>query len=195
MALTSAGPAWAPSRACGNDGVHSRAIAALSNGNGWRQQQAAVVDGRRRQRRHVAAAAGGGEPKGNLGDELLDFMYAGKKLRKWYGQEGQVLPRDGRPGPSDQQEDEEEPAVREYIAVLDADSSPMAEQVVLQLILNRAKIRALVKDAPAAKSGFGPYIEAVQGDANDAATLSSGGPGEPPQDWQAAYGELLKVSA
>ncbi len=125
-----------------------------------------MVDGRRRQRRHVAAAAGGGEPKGNLGDELLDFMCkpssavlavslhfglitasqqgqtlpaalhaslsaadAGKKLRKWYGQEGQVLPRDGRPGPSDQQEEEEEPAVREYIAVLDADSSPMAEQV------------------------------------------------------------------
>lgn len=42
-----------------------------------------------------------------------------------------MLPRDGRPGPSDPQqpEEEEEEAVREYIAVLDADSSPMAEQV------------------------------------------------------------------
>jgi hypothetical protein len=47
----------------------------------------------------------------------------------------------------------------------------MAEQVVLQLILNRAKIRALVKDAAAAKQGFGPYIEPVQGDSGDRAAL------------------------
>ena len=49
--------------------------------------------------------------------------------------------------------------------------APNPPQVVLQLILNRAKIRALVKDAAAAKTGFGPYIEAVQGDANDAAAV------------------------
>lgn len=102
--------------------------------------------------------------------------YAGKKLRKWYGQEGQVLPRDGReggPGSEEpEEEEEEEAAVREYVAVLDADSSPMAEQVVLQLILNRTKIRALVKDAAAAKAGFGPYIEAVQGDSGDRAAVA-----------------------
>lgn len=34
--------------------------------------------------------------------------------------------------------------------------------MVLQLILNRTKIRALVKDAAAAKAAFGPYIEPVQ---------------------------------
>lgn len=44
-------------------------------------------------------------------------------------------------------------------------------QVVLQLILRRSKIRALVNDATAAKAGFGPYIEAVQGDSGDAAAL------------------------
>lgn len=44
-------------------------------------------------------------------------------------------------------------------------------QVVLQLILNRAKIRALVKDPTAAKDGFGPYIEIVQGSSNDAAAV------------------------
>lgn len=73
MALASAGPAWAPSRACSSAGTHYRAFTAPGTANGWRHQLAAVVDGRR-QRRHVAAAAGGGEPKGNLGDELLDFM-------------------------------------------------------------------------------------------------------------------------
>lgn len=131
------------------------------------------------QRRRVVVAAGGdksgGGGGGGLGDELLDFLYAGKKLRKWYGQEGQVLPRDGGrlPDPEEQQrpEDEEEMAEREYVAVLDADGSPMAEQVVLQLILNRTKIRALVKDTAAAKDGFGPYIEIVQGDSSDAAAV------------------------
>jgi hypothetical protein len=62
--------------------------------------------------------------------------YAGKKLRKWYGAEGQQLPRDGRkpdeeePHQGGKEEEEEEAAgPREYVAVLDADSSPMAEQV------------------------------------------------------------------
>lgn len=61
---------------------------------------------------------------------------AGKKLRKWYGQEGQVLPRDGNAPPEGEQrlggggeEEAEEQGPREYVAVLDADSTPMAEQV------------------------------------------------------------------
>ena len=36
-----------------------------------------------RKARLVAAGAGKGGEKVGLGDELLDFMYAGKKLRKW----------------------------------------------------------------------------------------------------------------
>lgn len=142
-----------------------------------------------------------------------------------------MLPRDGRMPPEGEQpagggggeEEEADQGPREYVAVLDADSTPMAEQVgagsawagrcclcmpgqggcacagagaiarrssirlpllgarsvidaalpqvVLQLILNRAKIRALVRDAAAAKSGFGPYIEAVQGSSDDAAAV------------------------
>ncbi|KAI3437792.1 hypothetical protein D9Q98_000239 [Chlorella vulgaris] len=122
--------------------------------------------GRRRASFAPAAEKKGGS---SFGDELLDFMYAGKKLRKWYGAEGQVLPRDGReeaPPPAEPEQDEE-PGEREYVAVLDADSSPMAEQVVLQLILKRAKIRALVRDTVAAKDAFGPYLEAVQGSSSD----------------------------
>jgi hypothetical protein len=34
---------------------------------------------------------------GGIGDELLDFMYAGKKLRKWYGEQDLVLPDGGIP--------------------------------------------------------------------------------------------------
>lgn len=42
----------------------------------------------------------------------------------------------------------------------------------LQLILARAKIKALVKDAAAAAAGFGPYLQAVQGSEGDARTLA-----------------------
>jgi len=93
-------------------------------------------------------------------------MYAGKKLRKWYGQEGQVLPRDGGSSREDSEDtpvETEEAAIgpREYVFVMDADSSPMAEQVLLQLILARAKIKALFKDVQSAKLGFGPYVEVI----------------------------------
>lgn len=117
--------------------------------------------------------AGGEEkdlnPKGSFGDELLDFMYAGKKLRKWYGEEGMVLPKDG--GQPEEEEVEEEPEVeRDQVLVLDADTT-MGELVVLQLILTRQKIKALVKDAAAASAGFGPYIQAVQGTPFDTGIL------------------------
>lgn len=47
----------------------------------------------------------------------------------------------------------------------------MAEQVLLQLILARAKVKALVRDQQAAQSGFGPYIEVVGGSSSDAALV------------------------
>ena len=146
---------------------------------------------RQRQRRHIVAAplaaGGGGGDKPNFGDDLLDFMYAGKKLRKWYGAEGMVLPRDGQRGDDDDggsggepagggaPDDYDDSAPREYIAVLDADSSPMAEQVLLQLILERVKIRALVRDVAAARTAFGPYLEGgiVKGDSSDGAAVAA----------------------
>ena len=33
--------------------------------------------------------------RGNLGDDLLDYMAAGPKLRKWYGEGEREMPRDG----------------------------------------------------------------------------------------------------
>ena len=120
------------------------------------------------------ANGGGG---GGFGDDLLDFMYAGRKLRRWYGQEGQVLPRDGRPleegpGGEDGREDAQDTGPRDQVLVLEADSAPMAEQVLLQLILARAKIKAVAKDAAKAKLGFGPYVEVLGGGPGDAAVLT-----------------------
>ncbi|GAB4813532.1 hypothetical protein N2152v2_000578 [Parachlorella kessleri] len=89
-----------------------------------------------------------------------------------YGEDGLVLPRDGGPqsGQEPEEAEEEEEIVKDQILVLDADS-PMGEQVVLQLILARAKIKAVVRDGAAASAGFGPYIQAVQGLAGDSRML------------------------
>lgn len=75
-----------------------------------------------------------------------------------------MLPKDGRPAPEQQQQQqpgEEEPAgPREAVVVLDADSCPMAEQVLLQLILKRSgSVRAVVRDAAAAKAAFASYVQ------------------------------------
>jgi hypothetical protein len=105
----------------------------------------------------------------NLGDEMLDFLYAGKKLRKWYGQEGPVLPRDGELEQEEfvNEEDEDDLTTRDAVLVLEADTNPMAEQVLLQLILARADIQAVVRDVGAAKTGYGPYVQATGGNSND----------------------------
>ena len=117
-----------------------------------------------------------GSRKGNFGDEMLDFMYAGKKLRKWYGEEGMVLPRDGgdQPNNSNNRGDDDEVgdgSVRDTILVLEADSVAMAEQVLLQLILRRANVKAIVRDAQAAQAGFGSYVDVVGGNVADGALL------------------------
>ena len=95
-----------------------------------------------------------------------------------YGAEGKVLPRNGRPaGQKEEQqaegaaEEEDAGVPRDTVVVLDADGNAMAEQVVLQLILKRAKVRVVVRDVGAAKQAFGPYVEAVPGDSSDAALL------------------------
>jgi hypothetical protein len=113
---------------------------------------------------------------GGFGEELLDFMYAGKKLRKWYGEEGMVLPKDG--GPPRGGDDAErgatarDPAApRDAIFVLEPDAVPMAEQVLLQLILLRAGVRGLVKDPAAARAGYGEYASFAGGAAADGALL------------------------
>ena len=71
----------------------------------------------------------------------MDFVLAGPKMRRWYG-EGERLPEDGEidlppleapPAPQDQQI---LPPERTHVLVTDADS-PLGEQVLIQLILAR----------------------------------------------------------
>jgi hypothetical protein len=100
-----------------------------------------------------------------LGDELLDFMYAGKKLRKWYGEQDLVLPKDGGDPQGDWKGDSpEETVVRDKVAILFPEDSPMAEQVLLQLILLRASVLVVTKDVGQAKAGYGMYVDVVRGD-------------------------------
>ncbi|KAL6748524.1 hypothetical protein V8C86DRAFT_3146608 [Haematococcus lacustris] len=98
--------------------------------------------------------------KGRLADDLLDYVTAGPKMRKWYGQGER--PSEGGPGPEKpeggkQEDEEDEEGEGDAILVTDADT-PMGEQVVLQLILARASIKALVRDTVAAKTSYGPYV-------------------------------------
>ena len=69
----------------------------------------------------------------------VDVLAAGPKLRKWYG-EGERMPKDGggsfEDGETDVSGQMDSDVPRTAILVTDADS-PLAEQVVLQLILAR----------------------------------------------------------
>ncbi|KAK9815437.1 hypothetical protein WJX72_003655 [[Myrmecia] bisecta] len=110
-----------------------------------------------------------------FGDDLLDFITAGPKLRKWYG-EGERMPTDGMDmedldsaGVAEAEAEEEGP--RDAILVTDAESL-MGEQIVLQLILARAKVRVLVRDAAAIKTAYGPYVTAISGTTDDPAAVA-----------------------
>jgi hypothetical protein len=96
-------------------------------------------------------------------------------LRKWYGQEGQVLPRESSDGnqffDGDGEEEDLSSVVRDKIVVLFPDEYAMAEQSVLQLILLRAPVVVVVQDVSSARAGFGSYAEAVKGDPRDASGL------------------------
>jgi hypothetical protein len=104
-------------------------------------------------------------PYKNLTFYVIPFERKKKTLHCRYGQEGQVLPRDGGPTPSREPEENEDggPVERDTVVVMDADGDPTAEQVVLRLILARAKLAVVVKDTSAAKNGFGPYASPVDG--------------------------------
>ncbi|BBN20321.1 hypothetical protein MPTK1_8g18210 [Marchantia polymorpha subsp. ruderalis] len=107
----------------------------------------------------------------SFGDQLLDYIEGGPKLRKWYGAPEQMPRSESQDEEEDEAEEEEEPeedTVRDVVLVTDADS-----ETVLELILKRLRVRALVKDIKSATVGFGAYVEPVEGDVNDRAILKS----------------------
>jgi hypothetical protein len=104
------------------------------------------------------------------------FLFFLPLILNRYGQEGQVLPKDAPKkdsnGPSrDDDYSTQESGPRDTILVLEGDKSPMAEQVLLQLILARSKVKALVRDQQTAQSGFGPYVECLGGSTADGALV------------------------
>eukprot|EP00850_Spirogloea_muscicola_P018194 SM000164S02256 [mRNA] locus=s164:161088:164099:+ [translate_table: standard] len=135
-----------------------------------------------RRRRRAAAApprARRGDGGVSFGDRLLDYIEGGPKLRKWYGAPDRLL-RDGGEQNEGNNADEEEDLDlseggddRTAVLVCDADSET-GQLVVLALILQRERIRALVKSAKAAESAFGPYVEAVEGTVDDPASVDKG---------------------
>jgi len=132
-------------RAAAGRAAAGRAAAAAAAGPAPR---AAATAGRRRA---VAARSSGGNNKPSLGDDLLDFVTAGPKLRKWYGA-GERMPRDGDGGEGEEEPGPPEPEAAgggDGVLVTDADSAT-GELVLLQLILARVPdVRALFRDITA----------------------------------------------
>lgn len=117
------------------------------------------------------------DEKENFGDELLDFMYAGKKLRKWYGETDMVLPQDGGPVPDDdggggpEKDDrslEDIPRTSVVVLYPEDDRFPMSEQTLLELIVLRAEVLVVTNDVARAKQGYGQYVEAIKLDSGKA---------------------------
>lgn len=104
-----------------------------------------------------------------FGEQLLDYIEGGPKLRKWYGQGER--PTDGGGFPGDKKPDPKQPppvdVPRDSILVTDADS-PTGQAVVLQLILARQKVRALVRSAEATAKEYGAYVSPIAGDVSKA---------------------------
>ncbi|CAL1376454.1 unnamed protein product [Linum trigynum] len=98
-------------------------------------------------------------------DQILDYIEGGPKLRKWYGAP-ELLPKDGSSA-AEEADDAEfaDDEVRDAVLVADGDSE-LGQMVILQLIVKRARVKALVKDKRAAMEAFGTYVESIVGDVN-----------------------------
>ncbi|XP_047341587.1 uncharacterized protein LOC124945235 isoform X2 [Impatiens glandulifera] len=102
--------------------------------------------------------------KRSFGDQILDYIEGGPKLRKWYGAPD-LLPKDGAVTESDERSEEED-EVRDAILVTDGDND-IGQLVILALIVKRVRVKAVVKDRRAALEAFGTYVEAISGDVSD----------------------------
>ncbi|KAG6388508.1 hypothetical protein SASPL_149936 [Salvia splendens] len=92
-------------------------------------------------------------------DQILDYIEGGPKLRKWYGAPD-ILENDG----DELNEDEaSEETVRDAVLVTDGDNE-IGQMIILQLIVKRLRVKALVKDKRVAMEAFGAYVESLAGD-------------------------------
>nr|XP_027192251.1 uncharacterized protein LOC101495284 isoform X2 [Cicer arietinum] len=99
-------------------------------------------------------------------DQILDYIEGGPKLRKWYGAP-ELLSKDGTSTEDDDVDDDyKDDEVRDAVLVTDGDSE-MGQMVILSLIVNKSRVKALVKDKRVALEAFGSYVESLAGDTSD----------------------------
>ncbi|KEH18444.1 uncharacterized protein At5g02240 isoform X1 [Medicago truncatula] len=98
-------------------------------------------------------------------DQILDYIEGGPKLRKWYGAPD-LLEKEGTSTANDGDDDFPEDEVRDAVLVTDGDSE-IGQMVILSLIVNKSRIKALVKDKRVALEAFGNYVESMTGDTSD----------------------------
>ncbi|XP_024531446.1 uncharacterized protein At5g02240 [Selaginella moellendorffii] len=115
--------------------------------------------------------------KGNksisFGDKLLDYIEGGPKMRKWYGApdvQSTKFAEEKKEDDNQDEEEEEEGGVRDAVLVTDADSET-GQLVVLSLIVQRCRVRVLVRDVKLATNAFGSYVEPIVGTVNDRGSL------------------------
>jgi len=130
------------------------------------------------------SASSSGKKRGFLdlsfGAELLDFLEAGPKMRKWYGapEKGTdvldlSLKKEIAPNTDDlsvRAAESGSSTERDTVLVLDA-SGKLGEEVVLQLILKRTKVKALVGDREQACCAFGEYVSCVESSLDDRSSV------------------------
>lgn len=136
-----------------------------------------------RSRRRTASWSGGrngrnGEVRANelvcagkkrtFGEQILDYVEGGPKLRKWYGATDEPRRR------KDTNEEERKEESREGSVLVVGGDTPTGELVVLQLVLASARVTALVKDAEAEKNAYGLYVVPVEGTSNDPEAVKEG---------------------
>lgn len=123
-------------------------------------------------RRRLCSARGSGP---SLGDQLLDVIEGGPKLRRWYGA-AEKAPRDTSRGPVDEEEGEEEEPLGDDGAVLVTDAtSALGEAVVFALLLSNANtpLRLLCSSKSTVEQRFGRAVTAVAGSVTDTSVVRS----------------------
>jgi hypothetical protein len=124
-------------------------------------------------RRRLCSARGSGP---SLGDQLLDVIEGGPKLRRWYGA-AEKAPRDTSRGPVDEEEgEEEEEPLGDDGAVLVTDAtSALGEAVVFALLLSNANtpLRLLCSSKSTVEQRFGRAVTAVAGSVTDTSVVRS----------------------
>eukprot|EP00271_Cylindrocystis_brebissonii_P020780 TRINITY_DN704_c0_g2_i3.p1 TRINITY_DN704_c0_g2~~TRINITY_DN704_c0_g2_i3.p1 ORF type:complete len:372 (-),score=88.57 TRINITY_DN704_c0_g2_i3:654-1769(-) len=107
-------------------------------------------------------------PQISFGDQLLDYIEGGPKLRKWYGAPEQEERETGEEEGEKKGEEagqggslgETSNGVRDVVLVADADDET-GQLLVLALIVQRYRVRVIVRDPKAAMAAFGAYVEPV----------------------------------